>query len=55
LEAAVTRCIDPKALVEKELGEARAVFEKHGLQIPGEGQSRTSSKMLFVDNAKKRT
>jgi hypothetical protein len=44
--------INPKALMEKELEEARAVFEKHGLQIPGEAQSKASSIMLFGDNGK---
>jgi hypothetical protein len=40
--------------VEKELEEARAVFEKHGLQIPGEAQSRTSSVILFGDGKEKK-
>ena len=46
--------LNPKALVEKELEEARAVFEKHGLQIPGETQSRTSSVVLGLSPQKKR-
>jgi hypothetical protein len=51
--------INPKALLEKELEEARAVFEKHGIIVPeGAAHSRTNSVILGLfkgDNGKKRT
>jgi hypothetical protein len=45
--------LNPKVLVEKELEEARAIFEKHGLQLPNKlpgianGESRASNVILF--------
>ena len=47
--------LNPKALVEKELEEARAVFQKHGILVPeGAPHSRTSSVILGLYPQKKR-
>jgi hypothetical protein len=46
--------LNPKVLVEKELEEARAVFEKHGIIVPeGAAHSRTSSVILGLSSQKK--
>jgi phage replication-related protein YjqB (UPF0714/DUF867 family) len=46
--------LNPGVLKEKELEEARAVFAKHGFEVPEpvakNSKSRTSSEMLFGEN-----
>jgi hypothetical protein len=46
--------INPQVLKEKEIEEAKAVLEKHGLLSARDNQSRSDSVILFGDSNKKR-
>ena len=56
VEQPSTGDLDPKVLAEKEIEEAKAVFAKHGIQVPGAitGASRTSRAILGLSSQKKR-